>query len=1018
MRFKPHASKDPNSRRRPASARSPIRRVRSSVLPRGPVAALVAMLVVVAGGTVGAGAASAAPVTVTLAGSAKGSVTSNPAGIDCSNVPGAEATDCSFDFPFALGGITLSAVAADGAVLKEWTGTVGGTCSGATNPCQTAAILVTPLTATATFSLKPDKPLVTTGAASDIAFPSATLSGTVNPNSADFGLSDCYFEYGTTTDYGAKTPCRPATVGPGTDAVPVTASAGSLEPDAVYHYRVVAANGGGVSAGEDQTFTAAAAPADGCPNAAIRAQQHVLARTLPNCMAYELVAPPFTLGQKVFPGPITPDGNGLIFTSPGAIEGAGNAPDLGGAFHARRTDEGWRTVPMIPSATEFPTWSAASSQGTDYSVDGHKVLWWVQRREDMNTMRFTPVLSDSDGNVEIVGPTVDDGAGAGGLTSSVIAASADMRTLAIESSRRNMPSDGSVDTRTTSRHSLYVSRPSPDAPGEYRVQQVAFRAGATMLPNCSVRLGSDRSARGAVSDDGRRIFFSFTALGSCTTAANQRVWVSDGNAEVEDLSASRCTTNCGATAQAYFEVASYDGQRVYFTTEQKLVDGDQDDSARADLYVHDMSLPSQDRLRPVTASGSPGEGAGVLGVVRASDNGAYVYFAANGRPLSGANARGEVPQAGNNNLYLYHRPRWPLGAPATIRFVGQLDAADVNRSTQYSLLNAQDRPVVTSPDGRFLLFAAYSNLTGEKQPGDSERDLFRYDAATDELLRIWSDDPNHNGANRQDGIWPADLGIQENPFNGARQKQRRPKWVISDDGGTVGFATTERLSADDVNDKRDAYMWRADTGSITLLSGGRSIIHQGVGGVSRGGDVFFTSDASLVSEHRSGQTTLFVARRGGGFAPPPEPPEPCHGDGCQGQPTPPPSAPPVGSVSHEGDGNVRVPGPLKASINVSKLRAVSGLAGRLKVRVPNAGRISVAGRLVRRTRRSASKAGTYSVRVALRPGARRKLKQNKRLRVVVRISYRMRGGSSASKRVRVTFKQPKSKRAKGKKGGR
>lgn len=970
-------------------------------------------------GAIGAASASAAIVTVTLDGAAKGSVTSNPAGITCSNIPGAEATDCSFDFPIVLSGITLTAAPAADAVLKSWTGTVGGTCSEATNPCQTTGVLVTPLDATATFSLKPDKPLVTTEGASDIAFPSATLSGTVNPNSIDFGVNDCYFEYGTTTDYGTKTPCSPATVGPGTGAVPVTASAGSLESGVIYHYRVVAANGGGTSLGDDRTLTAAAAPADACPNAAIRAQQHVLARTLPNCRAYELVAPPFTLGQKVLPGPIASDGNSSLFTSAGAIEGAGNAPDIGSTFHARRTAQGWRTIPLVLPASEFPTWSAASAQNVDSSVDRHEILVWVQRRADMNTQRFTPVLSDSDGNVEIVGPTVDDGVGAGGLTSSVIATSADLRTLAIESSRRSLPSDGTVDTRTTTRHSLYISRPSPDAPGEYRVQQVAFRAGATMLPNCAVRLGSDRSARGAVSEDGRRVFFSFTALGSCTTAANQRVWVRDGEAEVEDLAASQCTTDCGAAAQAYFEVASYDGQRVYFTTEQKLVDGDQDDSARADLYVHDMSLPSPNRLRPVTASGSSGQGAGVLGVVRASDDGASVYFVANGRPLSGVNARGEAPQAGNNNLYLYHRPRWPLGAPATIRFVGPLDAADVNRSTQFSLLNAQNRPVAITHDGRYLLFMAFTNLTGEKQPGDSERDLFRYDAATDELLRIWSPDPNHNGANRLDGVWPSDFGTKETPFNGARQEERRPKWMISDDGGTVGFATAERLSADDINDKRDAYMWQAETGVITLLSGGQSIFDQGVGGVSRGGDVFFTSDAPLVSEHRSGQGTVFVARQGGGFASPTPAPEPCAGDDCQGSVSAPPVLPDIGSITFGGDGNVPLaPDSGQASVGVSRLKVVTGSAARLKVRVPGAGRISVAGPSVRRTYRSVSKAGTYTVRIALRSRASKLLRKRKRLRVSARVSYRAQGGQLVSKAIKVTFKQPKSKRAKTKKGGR
>ena len=751
--------------RRKATGRSLIARACSAVVPRArATGAMVAMLVVVAGGAVGVPAASAAVVSVTLDGSAKGSVTSSPAGINCSNVPGAEAAACSFDFPFALGGISLSAVAGDGAVLKGWSGTAGGTCSGTANPCQTAAILVTPLAVTATFSLKPDKPVVVTGAVSDVVFPSATLSGTVNPNSPDFGLSDCYFEYGTTTGYGAKTPCRPATVGPGTGPVAVTATAVWLEPGVVYHYRVVAANGGGSSVGEDQTFTAAGAPADGCSNAAIRAQQHVLARTLPNCMAYELVSPPFTLGQKATVGTmVAPDGNGAVIRSPGAFADAGSAPDVGGAFYASRTDAGWRTVPLTPPATEFPVWGSSSASGADFTADGRTSLWWVQRREDKNTQRYTPVRSDADGNVEVAGPTIDDGVGSG-LSTGVIATSTDLRTLVFVSYRRTFATDGAPDTRIAARKALYVSRPDADAPGGFMVRQVAFRAGAMMGASCEVSLGSARTARSAVSSDGRRVFFSLEGSSCGAPDVNQRVWVRDGAAEPEDLSATLCTVACGAAAAAYFEGASHDGRRVYFTTAQKLLDGDQDDRADGDnagdtdLYVHDSAFAVNNRLQNVTASGNPGEGAGVLGVVRVSDDGSYVYFVANGRALAGANARGDVPQVGDNNLYVYHRPRSPLGAAATIGFVGRVDLADVDRSSsgagpRRNLFETQERPVVDTSNGRFLLFLSHSDLTGERLPGDSFQEPYRYDAVSDELTRIWPDDPAHNGTARTAGVF-------------------------------------------------------------------------------------------------------------------------------------------------------------------------------------------------------------------------------------------------------------------------
>jgi hypothetical protein len=732
---------------------------------------------------------------------------------------------------------------------------------------------------------------------------------------------------------------------------------------------------------------------------------------LPNGYAYELVAPPFSYGQAVGIITIAPDGNSAVLTSPGALEDAGNAPDLGGAFNATRTDAGWVTTPMIPPASEFPTWSVTSANGVDASSDGREVLWWVQLREDKNTKRFTPVLTDADGNVEIAGPTVDDTAP--GLGSEILAASANLRTIVIRSVRRNLATDGAPDTRSAARSGLYVSRPSPDAPGEFRVRQVAFRAGASMnAATCAVELGSARSARGAVSDDGRRIFFSFSGFSSCVSAANQRVWVRDGDDEPQDLAASLCTVDCGVAAPAYFEAASYDGQRVYFTTEQKLLDGDQDDTDRGDLYVHDSAFAANNRLRAVTASGTTGQGAGVQGVVRISDDGAYVYFVANGRPLAGENARGESPQPGDNNLYVYHRPRSPLSAPATFRFIGRLDGVDVNRDLQFSMLNAQNRPVVASSDGRYLFFLAYSDLTGEKQVGDTHRDSYRYDSVTDELMRIWTTDPEHNGAERADGIWAAGVGPKEKSFDGARQKERRAKWAISDDGGTIAFSTAEPLSPDDANTKRDVYMWREDTGQITMVTGGRSIRDLDAGGVSPGGDVFFLSDEALVPQHRSGFVTTFVARQGGGFPAPPELPTPCSGDGCQGPPDGQPSAMAIGSIDLTGGGNVPwLDDRVTAAVAVGSLKRVYGSVARLRVRVPAAGRISVSGASVRRISRSATRAATYTVRVPLGAKAKRRLKKRETLKVKVRVAFQAKAGRSAARTVTLTFKQPKSKRA-------
>jgi len=95
-------------------------------------------------------------------------------------------------------------------------------------------------------------PAVSTGSASKIGDTSATLGGSVNPQ----GTKTTYqFEYGLTTQYGVLT--KPASAGSGGKAVAVTAGIGGLIPGTTYHYKLLATNKYGESAGTDRTFKTA-----------------------------------------------------------------------------------------------------------------------------------------------------------------------------------------------------------------------------------------------------------------------------------------------------------------------------------------------------------------------------------------------------------------------------------------------------------------------------------------------------------------------------------------------------------------------------------------------------------------------------------------------------------------------------------------------------------------------------------------------------------------------------------------
>lgn len=80
----------------------------------------------------------------------------------------------------------------------------------------------------------------------------------------------------------------------------------------------------------------------------------------------------------------------------------------------------------------------------------------------------------------------------------------------------------------------------------------------------------------------------------------------------------------------------------------------------------------------------------------------------------------------------------------------------------------------------------------------------------------------------------------------------------------------------------------------------------------------------------------------------------------------------------------------------------------MRVRVPAAGRISVAGAKVRKITRSVARARIVTVKVALKPRARKLLRKKGKLRVKVRVAFESRAGGSASKTVTVVFKQPKA----------
>src|SRR5205814_972816 len=98
-------------------------------------------------------------------------------------------------------------------------------------------------------------PAAVTGSATNLSATSATLDGSVNPNGRS---TTWHFEFGTSTSYGTATATKGA--GSGTSSTNVSAALAGLTPGTTYHYRLVATNASGTTAGADRTFTTVGAP--------------------------------------------------------------------------------------------------------------------------------------------------------------------------------------------------------------------------------------------------------------------------------------------------------------------------------------------------------------------------------------------------------------------------------------------------------------------------------------------------------------------------------------------------------------------------------------------------------------------------------------------------------------------------------------------------------------------------------------------------------------------------------------
>ncbi len=463
----------------------------------------------------------------------------------------------------------------------------------------------------------------------------------------------------------------------------------------------------------------------------------------------------------------------------------------------------------------------------------------------------------------------------------------------------------------------------------------------------------------AVSADGSRVFFTGgekqnpgqiePALGQLylrenpeQPPANESDCSVPGDACTIEVSASQRTNAKGepeldpdGVKPAYFRDASADGSRVFFTSRSELT-GDANtgpvDNA-ANLYVCEtveVAHTQTCRLSDLTPDANPEDpdGAAVLGLVDASEDGSYVYFVANGVLSKAPNGEGEAASPGDCkveakeapvgepkcNLYVEHYDGVAWEAP---RFVAALAGGDYQGGAQEVNGDEQDwvgyeheeaenpsykdfgpgrHEARVPPDGTLLAFESERSLTKfdneRAEPGECEsgggagerggetgrcREVYLYDALTGKLVCASCDRSLSSGIVPARAVGPAELGGHEEDSEGDAFEQFSGFYLprnLSEDGGRLFFQSPDPLVPGDSNGLLDVYEWEQDGfGTCRQEDGCVLPISDVTGGheshfmdaSASGEDVFIATADQLLPSDTDTRVDVYDVRVDGGF---------------------------------------------------------------------------------------------------------------------------------------------------------
>lgn len=794
----------------------------------------------------------------------------------------------------------------------------------------------------------------------------ATLSGTVNPDGVP--VTSCEFEYGPTTEYGARAPCSqsPEEIGSGTSSVPVSASISGLEPRTVYHFRLVAANANGVNHGRDVTFTTLTPPVveDESVTEVTSTGATLQGRINPGGLhtTYEFQYGTTAALGKTLPVPAADAGSGLVGES---VSVHPQGLESGTLYHFRA-----RVVNELGEVMgDEHTFTTQPAGGGPFALpDGraYELVSPVDKNDGAIPGEAGGSWESSPGGDQVAysAPYTFANAQTGASSEQFYLAS---RGTGGWSTNALLPPQAPGCNLCRPQVAMYSSDLAkavlfnggtlgqdqpPLVAGEPQHNPNLFlrdnASGSYQLIDLTPPTAAPEQAglKGA-SEDLNHIVFEENAqlTEDAPSGDNLYEWV-DGAVRLISILPDGTPAGEGRLGDGQnhlLRAVSDDGSRIFFTVNGGLYvrengtstvqldashgpgsgGGGRFMSASSDgakaFFTDDASAGLTNDTAPGSGinlyefdlnSGTltdltPASSAEVQGVLGASEDGTYLYFVAGGvLPGTGGATPGEP------NLYVSHD-----GTPS---FIATLDPND---SFDWQTPRTNEATARVTPDGRHLAFESILSLSGydnRLSPGEScgfahsgnpldERctQVFEYTSDSNTLTCASC---NPSGA-RPSG--PSFIGAA--PKVNSQEPENHLSRNLSDDGGRLFFDSPDALVPAGTNGAANVYEHEQDgagschqtAGCLYLISAGTSSAGSFFEDASPSGDnVFFTTDRQLVAQDRDTRSDLYDARVGGGFSAPVAP-VPCSGESCKPAPSSQPTIfGPLPSAAFAGTGNI------------------------------------------------------------------------------------------------------------------